>query len=129
MLDGMKIARLGWSLLASYFRSDFCESNFICISSCVSGSYHGLLPLFLISQLFILAFFGVKTFVRAVRNVLAFCSLCGVCDVVVFGGGLCVWGRGGGGDEGLKGFWKTMICILKIFERFVLLNFACLSLN
>ena len=63
-------------------------------------------------------------------NLLAFCSLfvvCGVVVVVVGGGGgdgLCV--RGG---WGLKGFWKTVICILKIFKRFVLFNFACLSLS
>ena len=50
--------------------------------------------------------------------------------VVVVGGGdglcVCVCVRGG---LGLTGFRKFVICILKIFKRFVLLNFACLSLS
>ena len=110
-----------------------CPLHFALI--CISRSYHGLLPLVLISTTHICLFCESSrvTIVHAVRNLLAFCSLfvvCGVVVVVVGGGGdgLCV-GVCVRGGWGLKGFWKTVICILKIFKRFVLFNFACLSLS
>ena len=83
-----------------------CPLHFALI--CISRSYHGLLPLVLISTTHICLFCESSrvTFVHAVRNLLAFCSLFVVCGVVVVGDGdglcVCVCSRGVGVERFLE---------------------------